>query len=96
MPPGTGRAVIVSLSLGAQRALLLAAGHPDRVAGAVFIAPFTPLGSAHPPDPWSAGMWSCAPSIMSGRIVVLYGRALDPPAPAPPSTERSRGADRSI
>jgi pimeloyl-ACP methyl ester carboxylesterase len=38
---GTGRAVIVSLSLGAQRALLLAAGHPDRVvAGAVFIAPF--------------------------------------------------------
>ena len=49
---GTGRAVIVSLSLGAQRALLLAAGHPDRVAGAVFIAPFTPLGSADPPDPW--------------------------------------------
>jgi pimeloyl-ACP methyl ester carboxylesterase/predicted glycosyltransferase len=49
---GTGRAVIVSLSLGAQRALLLAAGHPDRVAGAVFIAPFTPLGSVDPPDPW--------------------------------------------
>jgi pimeloyl-ACP methyl ester carboxylesterase/predicted glycosyltransferase len=49
---GTGRAVLVSLSLGAQRALLLAAGHPDRVAGAVFIAPFTPLGSADPPDPW--------------------------------------------
>jgi pimeloyl-ACP methyl ester carboxylesterase len=49
---GTGRAVIVSLSLGAQRALLLAAGHPERVAGAVFIAPFTPLGSADPPDPW--------------------------------------------
>jgi pimeloyl-ACP methyl ester carboxylesterase/predicted glycosyltransferase len=49
---GTGRAVIVSLSLGAQRALLLAAGHPDRVAGAVFIAPFTPLGSFDPPFPW--------------------------------------------
>jgi pimeloyl-ACP methyl ester carboxylesterase/predicted glycosyltransferase len=49
---GTGRAVIVSLSLGAQRALLLAAGHPERMAGAVFIAPFTPLGSADPPDPW--------------------------------------------
>ena len=31
--------MIVSLSLGAQRALLLAAGHPERVAGAVFIAP---------------------------------------------------------
>lgn len=40
---GTGRAVIVSLSLGAQRALLLAAGHPDRVVSAVFIAPCVPL-----------------------------------------------------
>jgi pimeloyl-ACP methyl ester carboxylesterase len=52
---GTGRAVIVSLSLGAQRALLLAAGHPDRVAGAVFIAPFLPLAATPvdgPPDPW--------------------------------------------
>jgi pimeloyl-ACP methyl ester carboxylesterase/predicted glycosyltransferase len=49
---GTGRAVIVSLSTGAQRGLLLAAGHPDRVAGAVFVAPFTPLGSVDPPDPW--------------------------------------------
>jgi pimeloyl-ACP methyl ester carboxylesterase len=49
---GTGSAVVVSLSLGAQRALLLAAGHPDRVTGAVFIAPFTPLGSVDPPDPW--------------------------------------------
>ena len=42
---GTGRAVIVSLSLGAQRALLLAAGHPDRVSGAVFIAPSLPLAA---------------------------------------------------
>ena len=49
---GTGRAVIVSLSLGAQRALLLAAGHPDRVSGAVFIAPFTALGATDPPYPW--------------------------------------------
>jgi pimeloyl-ACP methyl ester carboxylesterase len=52
---GTGHAVIVSLSLGAQRALLLAAGHPDRVAGAVFIAPFLPLAATPvdgPPDPW--------------------------------------------
>ena len=36
---GTERAVIVSLSRGAQRALLLAAEHPERVDGAVFIAP---------------------------------------------------------
>ena len=40
----TERAVIVSLSRGAQRALLLAAGHPERVAGAVFIGPSVPFG----------------------------------------------------
>jgi pimeloyl-ACP methyl ester carboxylesterase len=42
---GTERAVVVSLSLGAQRALLLATEHPERVAGAVFIGPALPLGS---------------------------------------------------
>jgi pimeloyl-ACP methyl ester carboxylesterase len=41
---GTERAAVVSLSLGAQRALLLAAEHPERVAGAVFIGPALPLG----------------------------------------------------
>jgi pimeloyl-ACP methyl ester carboxylesterase len=40
----TESAVLVSLSLGAQRALLLAAAHPDRVDGAVFICPAVPLG----------------------------------------------------
>jgi pimeloyl-ACP methyl ester carboxylesterase/predicted glycosyltransferase len=40
---GTGRATIVSLSVGAQRALILAAEHPDRVSGAVFIGPAVPL-----------------------------------------------------
>jgi pimeloyl-ACP methyl ester carboxylesterase/predicted glycosyltransferase len=52
---GTGRAVIVSLSLGAQRALLLAAGHPDRVTGAVFIAPAVPfaaMADAGPRELW--------------------------------------------
>jgi pimeloyl-ACP methyl ester carboxylesterase len=52
---GTGRAVIVSLSLGAQRALLLAAGHPDRVTGAVFIGPAVPLAAPpgdRPSHPW--------------------------------------------
>jgi pimeloyl-ACP methyl ester carboxylesterase/predicted glycosyltransferase len=42
---GTDRAVLVSLSMGAQRALLLAAEHPDRVDSAVFIAPSVSLGS---------------------------------------------------
>ncbi len=41
---GTERAVLVSLSRGAERCLLLAAAHPERVAGAVFIAPGVPLG----------------------------------------------------
>lgn len=40
----TERSVLVSLSLGAQRALLLAADHPERVDGAVFICPSVPLG----------------------------------------------------
>jgi pimeloyl-ACP methyl ester carboxylesterase/predicted glycosyltransferase len=40
---GTGRATIVSLSVGAQRALILAADHPDRVARVVFICPAVPL-----------------------------------------------------
>jgi pimeloyl-ACP methyl ester carboxylesterase len=40
----TERAVLVSFSLGAQRALLVAAEHPERVDGAVFICPSVPLG----------------------------------------------------
>jgi pimeloyl-ACP methyl ester carboxylesterase/predicted glycosyltransferase len=45
---GTDRAVMVSLSLGAQRALLLAAEHPERFPGAVFIAPSVSLGQPLP------------------------------------------------
>jgi pimeloyl-ACP methyl ester carboxylesterase len=40
------RAVVVSLSLGAQRTLILGDRHPDRVEGAVFICPAVPLGRA--------------------------------------------------
>jgi pimeloyl-ACP methyl ester carboxylesterase len=43
----TERAVLVSLSRGAERSLLLGAGHPERVSGLVFIAPGLPL----PPGP---------------------------------------------
>ena len=43
---GTERAHLVSLSLGAQRALLLAAEHPERVESSVFICPAVPLGEA--------------------------------------------------
>ncbi len=41
----TERAVIVSLSVGAQRGLILAAGHSDRVTGAIFICPAVPFAS---------------------------------------------------
>jgi pimeloyl-ACP methyl ester carboxylesterase len=44
----TRRAVIASLSLGAQRALLIASDHPDRVAGAVFVGPALPLEATVP------------------------------------------------
>jgi pimeloyl-ACP methyl ester carboxylesterase/predicted glycosyltransferase len=41
---GTDAAILVSLSLGAQRSLLLGAEHPERVAGIVFLGPALPLG----------------------------------------------------
>ena len=49
----TERAVLVSLSVGAQRALILAAEHPSRVSGAVFICPAVPgqVGDLHLPVP---------------------------------------------
>jgi len=47
----TDRAVLVSLSSGAQRALILAAEHPDRITGAVFISPSVPLASPQADDP---------------------------------------------
>jgi pimeloyl-ACP methyl ester carboxylesterase len=43
----TARAAVVGLSMGGQWALLLAADHPERVTGAVFIAPALPLAPAH-------------------------------------------------
>jgi pimeloyl-ACP methyl ester carboxylesterase len=44
----TDRAVLVSLSRGAERSLLLAAHNPERVEGMVFIAPAVPLAPAVP------------------------------------------------
>ena len=40
---GVDRSVCVALSNGTQRALLVAAEHPERVAGVVFIAPWFPV-----------------------------------------------------
>ncbi len=52
----TERAIVVGFSLGAQRGLLLAANHPDRVEGAVFVGPSYPGGGEPLPErlvhPW--------------------------------------------
>lgn len=40
---GTDRAIVVGLSRGAQRALLVAAVHPERVIGLVLVGPFFPV-----------------------------------------------------
>ena len=45
---GTERAVLVSLSRGADRSLRVAARHPERVTGLAFIAPAVPVGSVVP------------------------------------------------
>ena len=45
---GTDRAAIVGFSQGAQRGLLLAANHPERVTAAVFVAPSVPIADRHP------------------------------------------------
>ena len=45
---GTESAVVVGLSCGTLWGTLLAADHPERVAGAVFIGPAVPLAPGHP------------------------------------------------
>jgi pimeloyl-ACP methyl ester carboxylesterase len=45
---GTERAFVVGLSMGAQRALILAAEHPERVEGLVFVGPAVPLAVQTP------------------------------------------------
>jgi pimeloyl-ACP methyl ester carboxylesterase len=47
---GTDSAILVSFSLGSQRALLLAAEHPERVEAAVFIGPSYPGGGEPLPE----------------------------------------------
>jgi pimeloyl-ACP methyl ester carboxylesterase len=48
---GTDRAVLVSLSMGADWALWMAACHPERVLGSVFIGPSVALEAYDDPEP---------------------------------------------
>ncbi len=66
----TGRAVLVSLSQGAQRALLLAADNPERVESAVFICPAVALGE---PLPWR-GEYSWADELDTDEGWAKYNR----------------------
>jgi pimeloyl-ACP methyl ester carboxylesterase len=50
----TERAVLVSLSRGAQRSLLVADSHPDRVLGLVFVAPAVSLATPVERGRWQA------------------------------------------
>lgn len=49
---GTERAVLVSLSRGAERSLLMADAHPERVLGLVFMAPAVALAQAQERVVW--------------------------------------------
>ena len=60
----TEHAVLVSLSRGAERSLLLAAQHPERVEKMAFIAPALPLPPATPRDRAIRSSWSRATSYV--------------------------------
>ena len=73
---GTERATLVSLSLGAQRALILAAEQPDRIAGAVFICPAVPLGKPIAPRSRAAGTRSSTPTRAGRSTTATTGCAI--------------------
>ena len=52
----TSRAILAGFSMGAQRSLLLAANHPDRVEAAVFVGPAYP-GGGEPLDARTSYAW---------------------------------------
>ena len=65
---GVDRAMVVALSRGTQRALLLAAEHPDRVTGVVFIGPWFPVSWAWAPCATGCSRTrGCFRSATSGR-----------------------------
>ncbi|HSC91557.1 MAG TPA: alpha/beta fold hydrolase [Gaiellaceae bacterium] len=67
---GTERASLVSLSLGAQRALLLAAEQPERVESAVFICPAVPIGD----PPAGRTVYSFMKELETDEAWAMYNR----------------------
>ena len=63
----TQQAVLVSLSLGAQRALILAACRPERVTAAAFISPSVSLGGAPGQAASSTRSRTCSTPTRAGR-----------------------------
>ncbi len=74
----TERAVVVSLSRGAERSLLLAAEHPERVDRMVFIAPALPVATGDPAPAGDARVRRAARGLHRlGEVEPsLLGRAL--------------------
>jgi pimeloyl-ACP methyl ester carboxylesterase len=73
----TERAVVVGFSTGAQRGLLLAAEHPERVMGVVFIAPAVPLGAVPARAGHHMDYPSSDPDFIAARIAELVGKPVD-------------------
>ena len=80
---GTEQAVLVSFSRGAQRALLLAAEHAQRVLGAVFIGPWFPASRVRGlrwrvmDHPWLGGLMFRRPLVARwwGKFNAVYWRS---------------------
>ena len=93
----TGHAVIVSLSLGAQRALLLAAEHPERVDGAVFIAPAVPfagLAGGKSPRWWGEELGTNEGWAKYNPLLLAAGLPRLPPSSSSPGCSPSRTPQR--
>ena len=95
---GTERALIVGFSLGSQRGLILAADHPDRVDGAVFIGRASLGGGGHAAERRSRlrrrarhrrGLGEVQPPLLAARlprlrrVLLLEGSSREPHSTKP-------------
>ena len=105
----TERAVIVGFSMGGQRGLILAAEHPERVAGAAFIGPSFPGGGEPLPERWNTtstrstkvrGLGEVQPHYWLPRlprlrrVLHVAGSSRSPTRPSRSKTRRLGARDR--